>query len=208
MNKIFVCVMSAILSLTACSKNDDNSSQVEVTNDLKEVNPEPQTPQQNSALSEEKIPEKPDTKEPDCESSHEAYQSCLAQWRSDVAMNGLPKEFYGNWGFNRNKDQCFFDGGGVQISKELFETYAYLNKDSMGWNGECKILDVERETSIGHMKLSLECLKDHANSLGNYKRNLSLIIVNENLEISEDSDNPNLGVQTLYRCSEIVDPND
>ena len=148
-------------------------------------------------------------KEIDCESSAAAYQSCLAQMRSDGAKNALPKEFYGNWGFNRNKDQCFFDGGGVQISKELFETFAYVNKDSMGWDGECKILDVERETSVGHMKLSLECLDNIVNpeKSGNHSRNLNIIIVNESLEISEDSDNPNLGVQTLYRCPEIADPN-
>jgi hypothetical protein len=210
MKNIFLMTIFTLFTLTACRNEDVSNSQVETTADPKINNSTEQEVRQKSAINtDDNLSKNNNPKKIDCESSPEAYQSCLAQMSSEGSKNALPTEFYGNWGFNRNKDQCFFEGGGVQISKELFETFAYVNKDSMGWDGECKILDVERETSVGHMKLSLECLDDIVNpeKSGNHSRNLNVIIVNENLEISEDSDNPNLGVQTLYRCPEIADPN-
>jgi hypothetical protein len=173
MNKRFVLIMSAILSLTACSKNNDNSGQVELSNDSKEVSSASQAMQQNSELSEDKkIPE--------------------------LLKNGLPKEFYGNW--ESSADTCGIEGEseGVYIDSTSFT----------GYENPCDVKKAEKVTSNGHIRLTLKCPNDYTDdSSGFFKRFVTVIISNNKLKVSDDSQNQDAKPYELVRCPQINNTN-
>lgn len=127
----------------------------------------------------------------DCESSPEAYQSCLVQTRSDAAKNGLPKELHGNW--RSNTKSC---------NMEAYYEGVYIDAKSFtGFEDPCDIQKVERITSVGHIKLTLKCPNDYTDDTsGFYKRFVTIIISNNKLEVSDDSRDQAANSYKLVRC--------